>query len=180
MIFRQRASKRYARALFDLANESGALAEVRNDVDALLALVRDTPELSAFFDNYLLPRSARKAFLESAFSGRLNPLTYRFLLLVEEKKRGGLLADICAGFIDRHDAMQGIVRGTAASPYALDPESMALLSAYAQAKIKGQPRLEPVRDPFLLGGVRLQLGDTVYDMSMAAQLRMLREKMIGA
>ena len=39
-----------------------------------------------------------------------------------------------------------------------------------------QPVLEPAVDPSLLGGLRIRVGDTVYDGSLRARLKQLRHR----
>ena len=44
--------------------------------------------------------------------------------------------------------------------------------------LDGEPVLETLEDPELIGGVVLRVGDTVFDGSVARQLEQLREQMI--
>jgi F-type H+-transporting ATPase subunit delta len=42
----------------------------------------------------------------------------------------------------------------------------------------GQPALDLTIDPSLIGGVVFQVGDTIFDGSIARQLQLVREQMI--
>jgi F-type H+-transporting ATPase subunit delta len=44
--------------------------------------------------------------------------------------------------------------------------------------VGGQPQVGASVDPALIGGIVLRVGDTVYDGSLAWQLRQVRERMI--
>lgn len=174
-----KAGKRYAKALFDLAGETGQIDKVRADLDAIQQALATIPELAKFMRDYMLPMAIRTKTLTELFSGKVTPLTFKFLRLVEEKKRCAILDQICAAFIDLHDQMLGIVKGQMTAPFQLETADVQLVTSFAQTKTKGRLKLSTFIDQSLLGGFRLRLGDVVYDASTAAQLHMLKEKMIN-
>jgi F0F1-type ATP synthase delta subunit len=53
------------------------------------------------------------------------------------------------------------------------------IALQAGSRIRKQLILETEENPELLGGCRLQVGDTVYDFSLAARLRMIRQTMMA-
>jgi F-type H+-transporting ATPase subunit delta len=60
----------------------------------------------------------------------------------------------------------------------LSPEMEAKIRIDLRTKLGGEPILETVVDPSLIGGAVLRLGDTVYDGSIANQLNSLRQDMM--
>ena len=111
MKLRSRAARRYARALHDIAAEASVLDAVSVELKSLQRSLAASPELRAFVDNYLLPSDARERVLTELFSQRLHPLVWRFVRFLESKRRLGLLAEICADYLEQEEARQGIVRG---------------------------------------------------------------------
>ncbi|MDD4870422.1 MAG: ATP synthase F1 subunit delta [Kiritimatiellae bacterium] len=179
MLHHVKAAKRYAKALFDLARETGQIDAVRADLESIHDLLNKNSELALFMRDYMLPMTIRMKNLTALFSGRATPLTFRFIKFVEEKKRCGILSQICKAFVDLNDRMLGIVKGQMTSPFKLDQTDIQSVTTYAQTKTKGRLSLSVVLDPALIGGFRLRLGDVVYDASTTAQLHMLKEKMIN-
>jgi len=179
VVVHSKAAKRYAKALFDLALKSGELDSIRGDLEAILKLMHDAPDLVKFMRDYMLPASARTKTLAEIFSSRINELTFRFIRLLEEKKRCGILDNICVSFANMHDQMQGIIKGQITSPIMFESQDIQTITTYAQTKTEGRLVLSTVIDPSLLGGFKLRLGDVVYDASVAAQIHTLREKMIS-
>lgn len=179
MLSHAKATKRYAKALFDLARELRQIDTVRADLESLHDLLNQAPELTRFMHDYMLPMTIRMKSLTELFSSRVTPLTFRFIKFIEGKKRCGILNQICTAFIDLNDQMLGIVKGQMTSPFELNQTDVQSVTAYAQTKIKGHLSLSVVLDPALIGGFRLRLGDVVYDASARAQLHMLKEKMIN-
>ena len=180
MRLRPSAADRYAKALHDLAVAAGAVAEVARDLAAVRLWVSDSAEFRAFLSNYLLPRKARMAVLEGLMGSRLQPLTWQFVRFVESRRRLALLSDICAFYREREDVRQGILRARLGSAQPLEPAEQALLATRATQRTGRRVEFQLVHSPELLGGYRLQIEDTVYDFSLSARLRLLRERMVSA
>lgn len=179
MKVRARAARRYGAALHELAAGAGALKAVAADLEFLKHCLAESPEFGAFAGNYLVPSAQRARALEALFAGRLNPLTWRFVRFLEAKRRLGLLAEICDDYQEREEARQGILRGGFETAYAVEPAEADLLAERVGQWAGRQLALDVRTRPELLGGCRLQLGDRVYDFSVAARLRMLRQTMMA-
>ena len=180
MLVPSRAARRYAKALFGLASETNAMSAVKDDLTALRILAAQSNELAVFLGDYHLSRRAREALLRSIFSGRLHPLTFRFLLFLESKRRLGLIDPIISSFLDLHDAMNGIVAGRLTSAFELEAAEVTAISQRVEAKGGGRLRLKVDVNPGLLGGFRLRVGDMIYDFSIVGQLRLLRQRLVYA
>lgn len=179
MKVRSRAARRYAKALHDLATEAAALEAVSSDMAGLKGHLAESPELGAFVGNYLIPAAGRDGVLKALFEARLHPLSWRFVRFLESKRRLGLLADVAADFLDQEEARRGIVRGVLASAFPVLASEADAMAGRLAGRWGRQLVLKTEEMPELLGGCRLQVGDTVYDFSLAARLRMLRQTMMA-
>ena len=173
------ASRRYGRAIFAIARDTGQLEAVHADLRSVRGCVESTPELERFLPNYLLPRAVRQRTLTALFSERLHPLTFRFLLFIEQRRRSGLLDSICAAFTEQYEAALGIVRGQLSSAFTLAAADAGIVRNRLGERVPGRLELAATVQPALLGGFRVRVGDIVHDLSLAAQLRMLRRRMAG-
>lgn len=178
MLVASRAARRYAKALFGLALETGKVDAVKDDLTGLMELTSQSRELARFLGDYHLSRRARGKVLTSLFSGRLAPLSFRFVMFLEEKRRLGSLDPICASFMQLHDRMNGVVRGRLESAFELATADVAAISDRAEAAGTGQVRLAVDVKPDLLGGFRLRIGDVIHDYSIAGQLRRMRQRLV--
>lgn len=179
MKLRSRASRRYASALHDLAIGAGALEAVSADVAKLRELLASSVELRSFTPNYLIPGELRSGALDGMFKDRVHSLVWRFMRFIESKRRLGLLEEICAEFQDLEETRQGIVRGRLESAFSLPADSVDNMADRAGRRIGRKVLLETRESPELLGGYRLQVGDMVYDFSLAARLRLIRQTMMA-
>lgn len=179
MKLRPRVARRYARALHDQAVASRTLAEVTRDMEQLRHGLAGSIDLVAFLNNYLLPRAARLRVLRALWAETLHPLTWKFVRLLESKRRLGILDDIGAEFVEFEEASQGLVRGSLASAYALPAQDVGEIAGQLGRRLGKQVILQAAEERGLLGGYRLRVGDWVYDLSLAARLRMLRQTMMA-
>lgn len=179
MKLRSRAARRYAKALHDLATSTSQLDAVASDMSQLLSNCSASAELQVFLGNYLLPSDRRVAVMTSLFADRCTPLVWRFMRFLEAKHRLGLLMDIAADFQELEETRKGIVRASLASAFGIARDDASDLAKRLGARLGKQLLLETEEKPELLGGCRLQVGDRVYDFSLAAQLRMLRQTMMA-
>lgn len=179
MRIRSRAARRYAKALHDLATQASALPEVSADMASLHRALAESGELRAFAANYLIPADARGKVLSDLFSGRLHPMTWKFVRFMELKRRMGLLEEVAADFQEQEEARRGVVRGCLSSAFPLAAGETAGLAERLGHRLRVKLLLKTEENPGLLGGGRLQVGDMVYDFSLAARLRMLRQRMMA-
>jgi len=179
MKLRSRASHRYAQALHDLATREGALEAVRSDLARIQSDLAGSGDLRGFIGNYQYASARRLKTLEALFATRVHPLGWRFIRFLESKRRLGILDDICSDFQKQEELRQGILRGRLTSAFELSSDDVKDIALHAGNRIRKKLILETEKNPDLLGGCRLQVGDTVYDFSLAARLRMIRQTMMA-
>lgn len=168
------AARRYARALYALAAQEQAADAVQADVAMLGRTLDASPELQRFSGDYLTPRGARERVLTALFAARVHALTWRFLRFLEAKQRLGLLDGIVRAYAADDESRRGVLRGAVTSAVALDAPRVTAIAARASVQTGRTVVLSARVDEALLGGFSVRVGDTVYDYSLAARLRMAR------
>lgn len=172
-------TRRYARALFELARDQNRLASVEADVQAIVALTRDRDALNEWL---LDPRAARQRvkLCDALLADKVDPLTLRFVHFVLDKGRGSLLGEMAEDFIDICCEERGIQRVEIVSATPLSDAQINRIVQRFSARI--QRTLQPsVRvDPTLIGGFRVRIRDTIYDFSLNHQLEHLHRSLLTA
>jgi F-type H+-transporting ATPase subunit delta len=169
---------RWADALFNLAKRSGALDEVRRDMQRL------AQELSpSSVQAYLFGGSAsqldKRAKLESLL-GFFHPMTQNFVRLSLDRRREEVLRTIAVAFERRLLRDQGAVEGHVESARALDESQLNEIAAAMGKKLGKTVRLESRINPDLVAGVRIFVGARMLDYSVQGRLDGLRRKMMEA
>ena len=171
-------ARRYARALFEVAESKGAVDAVAADLAAIDGALADA-ELRAFVSRTDLSGRAVSALVGRLGEGR-HELLRNLLTAIEHRRRHAVLLDLRVAFDDLVRASRGEVIGMAESARPLGDEQRDALRDLASRLSGRQVQLEFQEDTQLIGGVRLRLGNTLYDGSVATQLAELRHKMLDA
>ena len=75
---------------------------------------------------------------------------------------------------------QGVAEAKVYSTRALTEEERANIStAFAKNVGKQSLRIENIVDPSIIGGMRVQIGNRIYDSSLSTKLDRLKRNLIG-
>ena len=172
-------SHRYARALLSLAEKAGQIDAVREELDVLESLAKQTSKLVPFLSNPVVASEKRRQVLVQALdSVKVSDLTRRFCLFLLEKNRIKVLHDIVSAFDELCDERNKIIRAKVVSARPLAQEEAAQFESLLIAKTGKKVLVEFDEDPELIGGVRVQLGSLVYDGSVQGELERVQETML--
>lgn len=172
-------ARRYAVTLMEAAVESGVLEPVQQDVEGLLATVRQSGELVAFWGNSLHSVEVQEKAIRALFADKVQALTLNFLVLMAQRRRAGLILQALERFVTMAEERAGVVRGQVRSTVELSAEQVERLRARLAAYTGKEVRLEVQVDESLRGGLVARIGDTVFDGSLAAQLERLHQRLVG-
>jgi F-type H+-transporting ATPase subunit delta len=174
-------ARRYAKALADLAVKDGNLAKYLGELEEISALVRTNPDVNrlAF---YPLVAPARKAAAFDAIleQGKMSPTVRKFFQVVAGAARLNLVHEIAESYSALVDDLTGVVEARVQSSQPLTGAQTAALTASLTQRTGKAIRFRYQPDPAILGGVKVQVGSTVYDTSLQGQLRLLKAKLLTA
>lgn len=171
-------AKRYAQALFMLAEETDGPEKIGKELDFLTDTIYGNKDLETVYTGVQFANQSKKNVVIQLFKGQVSENVLNFALLLIEKSRPGYLADIRTCYHALLDEKNGIADATIYTAYPLNEEtSQAIAEALGQATGK-TIRLKTVEDKSLLAGVRLQYGDRIIDGSAKARLESMRKRLI--
>ena len=168
------AGRRYAKALFTLAEEEAHVAEIRTALGDLSELIAQNPELSRVLLTPLHPVEERKNVLDALIreAGSSNTVRHFMVFLVDQRR----LVDF-EGIREEYerlaDERAGLVTAEVVSARALDAGNEERLRRALSAATGREVRLDIQLDPELIGGVIAKVGDLVFGGTLRAQLGQL-------
>jgi F-type H+-transporting ATPase subunit delta len=170
---------RYARALLDVAIKESDPARVEQDLAAFAGLVEANPDLREALTNPVVPAHAKQRVVNELVTRQgLKPPVSKVLLMLAERDRLSILADLLQVYRERLMEHQGVVRAEITAAAELSTERLEQLQQRL-AGVTGRTVTMTTRvDPSLIGGVVARIGGTVYDGSVATQLERMREKLL--
>ncbi|MDH3439207.1 MAG: F0F1 ATP synthase subunit delta [Gammaproteobacteria bacterium] len=177
----------YARAVFRVARENNALAEVAASLDAGRQILADG-QVTRFLANPSLSDEQRLEFLtnlfaraagkDSVFAGSSDH-GVNFLKLLLEYGRVNVLPEIA----DRFDALKADVENTldvtVTSATALSAPQQKEIEAALKSRLGRDVNLSTEIDEGLIGGAVVRAGDVVIDGSLRARLESLSNALVS-
>jgi len=169
------AARRYARALFGLARDTNALADIKREVDEFGALLAEDKALHDALLTPLHPAKERKAVV-SAIAQRagLSQSVHHFLLFLIDQRRLVAFDAIREEFERLANEASGLVTAQVVAASPLDERRQDRLRRALSDRTGQEVRLDIRVDPSLIGGAIATVGDTVFDGSLRTQLDKLR------
>ncbi len=168
-------AKRYASALFTLAKEKGAVDAVAADLAALHGELH-APGASALLSSPDVAADERAKVLGKLCEGR-HELIANLVGVLQQRRRLEVLADLPTAFRELLMLDRGEVEGVAESAHPLADAELASLTELASRLSGKKVVLAAAHKPELIGGVRLVVGNVLYDGSLRAALDQLQTKL---
>ncbi len=173
-------SARYAQALYDLADDKGAIDAVAADLTSLQKMIADSEDFKRFIKSPIIGRNEQsKAVAAIAEKAQFSPLAHKFLGLLAANRRLFALPDIITGFrqilADRRG--QATAQVTSAAPLT-DAQTTSLIEALKKSVGRNVDIISKV-DPSILGGLIVKVGSRMVDSSLKSKLNRLKLVMKG-
>ena len=174
-------ARRYAKALAGLLGDQENLLKVQRELAAVADLVRSNPDLERLAFYPLLAPSQKARALDAVLSSAgLSDTVRRFFGVVAAAARLDLVYDLSSAFDELVDERMGVVAASVQTAHPLSAPQTAALQAALARRTGKTVKLTWRLDPSMLGGVKAQIGSTVYDASIKGQLRLLQARLLSA
>ena len=175
------AATRYARALLDVASKeapAGGIEKAAEELDAFTAMIRQHPTLDRVLMNPAVPAPRKRAAVaELTKLAGVSPIVSKLLVLLAERDRLGLLNDLASIYRDMLMNRQNVVRAEVVTSTPLGEEKTHAIEKGLAAATGKKVSMVTRVDKDIVGGVVARVGGTVYDASIATQLRKIRERL---
>lgn len=172
-------TRTYADAFLNAAQSQGGADAAVDELQELIEDVwRARPEFAQLLSSPSVPAHRKDEILEQAFEGRAMPVVSNFLRVLNRHGRMDLLPAIAAAARARLDVRHGRKRATVRTAVPLDDGQVGAIRDRLRSMLAGEPVVRLEVDPSLIGGLVVQVGDDVFDASVATQLDRLRRRLI--
>lgn len=173
---RQQVGAVYAKALLGAAEKAGQAEAVVEELTGLVdELFPRVPRLELLLRTPRLSHEERLPILERAFAGRISPLTLTFLKVLSKHGRLDCLRAVARAARQQLDALRGRVEVLVQTACPLSNPLRERIAARLTELLGRQVVLKTEVDEELLGGLVVRVGDTVYDGSLASQLKRMEQ-----
>jgi F-type H+-transporting ATPase subunit delta len=160
----------YAKSLIELTVSDKAITA---DIYTILELLTEIETLPDYFASPRISNETKKEFVTKFITPQITTkVVGNFLLLLLDRRRIALLQAICETFLTLLNEQDNVKTAEVTTVIPLTEQQELKLVQQLQ-KVSNSQKIEIVtkRDPSILGGMIIQIGSQIIDLSIKGELR---------
>lgn len=169
-------SRRYSKALFQLACDAGEEEKIGQEVEQFYAGYSGSMLQQVLTNPAFSIETRKKILTQVAGSQQLSPLTVRFLSLLLDRDRLAHLAGIASYYRQLVNEAKGRVDAKVVASSVLESATVEQIRRQLGIISGKEVVLQEKTDPSLLGGLLIELEGKVYDGSIRTQLEKMKQR----
>lgn len=171
-------AKRYARALFELANEQSALVNVTADLNAISKIFKTNPEFVKQLISPSLPMDAKQKIL-TMLKQDASPLVKNFMQMIFEYQHLEILTLIIEHFNRLVDEQNRVVHANVTTAVELETTQVQRLATrLAQHLQADKVILDTIVKPEIIGGIVIHADGKIIDGSVKTKIDKIRRMLV--
>ncbi len=170
------AARPYAKAIFEIAQESGALKEWSDQLTAMSAVVAAEGS-AALLAHPRMSKAQKSEVFSEVIGSSLSEGGRNLLLALGDNDRFALIPDITSIFEEMKAEAEGSVEAEVVSAMEMSDKQQATIAAALQKRLGREVKLVTSVDPSLMGGAVIRAGDLVIDGSIRSRLKTMTTTM---
>jgi F-type H+-transporting ATPase subunit delta len=173
-------AERYAKALFEIADERKTLDEVANDLRQLRSLLDESADLRRLIKSPVLSRLKQgKAVAAVAEKAGFSPITRNFLGVAARNRRLFLVPGVITAYLQELATRRGEVTAEVTAARPLSAAQAEAVNEQLRKAVGRKVAVDLRIDPSLIGGLVVKVGSRMVDASLKSKLARLQFAMKG-
>ncbi|MFO1348039.1 MAG: F0F1 ATP synthase subunit delta [Pseudomonadales bacterium] len=178
MAERATLARPYAKAVFEVALDSNALADWQRMLNTAAAVVSDS-KVQAFLATPTTTAEQQAALVKDVCGDELDAKAANLVRVLATNKRLPLLPEIASQFGELKARRERVIGVEIASAFPLEAKTADVLSAALSKKWQCNVALQTTVDAALLGGVVIKAEDIVIDASVRGRMLKLADALMA-
>jgi F-type H+-transporting ATPase subunit delta len=167
---------RYATALFQLAEESGALSDILEQAEFLYGTFKGEDGALRILTHPLISTDEKNAFVDSVYGG-VHPILFGFMKLAIAKNREAFLSPALKRLIKLIKRHQNHTSARIVTATPLTDEQKHRLSATLSKKLGKKVDLHIIVDPAQIAGISIHIEGYFLDRTVKTMLKNMKESL---
>lgn len=163
--------RQYSEAMYEIAKEENVVEDYIQLSLALIDVSNDNEKIFNYLSSREITPKEKKAFIKEI------TLDYEFynnwLNIIVESRKSKYIKEYIDELINIHNKEKGIIKGYAYTTTPIDKELLNKLEESSSKKISKKVMLINKIDKELIGGIKLEIEDDVWDNSIKNKLKQL-------
>ena len=169
-------AKTYAKSQLSLKEDNDGCESITSELESIVELLKKEPQFKKLLESPLVSAKQRHKSLTKIFSnGNISDLLFRFLLLLNAKNRIHHIENIAAAARVELNSKMGRIVIDVTSVNPLDENSKLAIKKTLEKNTGKQAVIKEHTNTSLIGGVQIQIEDTLFDGAISSRLRTLAD-----
>lgn len=168
---------RYAKALFEFADDKNKLDIVKKDIDYIRSLC-EVKEFKEILDTPIIQPSKKQYIIHNIIKDNICEETLNFINLITKNRREKYLPGILRKFIADYYKNKNIKPAILTTSIEIEEKLRNRIINVIKSVYKTEVIVEDRIDPSIIGGFILTVEDQQYDASVASKLKDFNYKLV--
>lgn len=168
----------YAQSLLDLASEKNSAEPIGQELDQLAQIIEQQPTFAAYLADPGISHDARAKVLQDVFAGKVSPLMWNFMGVLNMKRRLKELPQIASAYSDLLDEKLGKIEVDVIVAQKLSADQLEQVRQRVSQALKKEAVIHQYVDDSIIGGLLLRVQDKLIDASVRSQLQSVRHQLL--
>lgn len=173
------ATVAYAKTLLELANQRQQAQAVAEELGQLQELIEANLTFKTIVSDPAIGMTDRTALLERVFSGRVSPLMWNFLRVLNSRGSLKLLGEIADAYEDLLNDQLGKIEVDVTVAHKLSAEELEEVRQRVSKALKKDAVVHQYVDESIIGGLVLRVSDQLIDASVRHQLQAMKQRILS-
>ena len=172
------SARRYAQAVFRIAQENEQLDEWADDLN-LLADAAANQDVTVLLNSPQIPQARKIEIVDRLLGDSVGPLAKNLLGLLATRSVTTVVVSIRDEYETLLNSLRGIERAEVTTAIELDDEQKSTVASILEAIVGKQIQVSTYVEPDIIGGLIARVNDQVIDGSIRARLRNMHQDVVG-
>ena len=171
-------SKNYGEALLNIAEESNALKDYKEELQSLYEFLKKNQELQRTMDFPWISKEDKKEIIRKLFT--FKGYIMNFIELLIDKNRFAYLQEICEEFIEMANERLNIQVVEVTSAVELTRGELKDIRKLLEKRLSTDIEIRAAVDSTYIAGLRVKIKDKILDNTVLGKLEAIKERALKA
>lgn len=173
-----RKARRYANALLTVSKELNCIPKTGNSLRIIDQLIKQEKVFRAFFYTRRIKPVEKVNILKLVLADLINQIVYEFFTLLAERNEYQMFLSVAVAYAKLQKESLNQIDVTAYSIDKIDEETMSSIVQGIEKTTGKKVELRTETDKELLGGLKLRVGNTIFDGTIANQMAKMKKVLL--
>jgi F-type H+-transporting ATPase subunit delta len=173
-----RRTKKYAEALLAVSKELDCIPKTGNSLRIIDQLVKQEKVFRAFFYTQRINPTEKVNILISVLGYLVNPTVYEFFGILAERNEYQMFISVAVAYAKLEKESLNQINVTAYSIEEIDEKTISSIVSGIERSTGKKVELSTQTNKELLGGLKLRVGNTIFDGTIANQMTKMKKVLL--